>query len=46
MSQTAYLFEKACYPADALASMAEDVRRLAPESRAQREVSCHVQVAP
>lgn len=42
MTITAYLFEKACYSLDALAMLAEDVRRLEPDSRAQRDVSCHV----
>lgn len=45
MSTSAYLFEKACFVLDAVASMGEDLRRLPPGSRAERDVSAHLQVA-
>jgi len=45
MTTSAYVFEKACYVLDAVANMGEDLRRLRAGSKAERDVSAHLQVA-
>lgn len=45
MSLIAYLFEKACYPPESLAWLAQDLRAMQVEPTARRELESHVQVA-